>query len=117
MTFKPAVSLSELQENTRMVVELEGHKILLIWHEQKVHAVQSQCPHLKLPLTRGKITESASIICPFHRSEFDLNTGEHKCWSPWPPVVGGVLGMISKQKNLKIYPTQVESEQVLVQIS
>ncbi|KTD76404.1 Rieske (2Fe-2S) protein [Legionella waltersii] len=117
MTFISAISLAELQENNRIVKEIEGRKILFIWHDNQVFAIQSQCPHLKLPLAKGKITESCSIVCPFHKSEFDLNTGEAKCWSPWPPVVGNVLGMISKQKNLNVYPTQVENGQVFVQMA
>jgi nitrite reductase/ring-hydroxylating ferredoxin subunit len=113
MSFKPAMELAKLQQ----VAVIDGEKILFIWHNDQVHAVQSQCPHLKLPLTKGKITGDSSIICPFHKSEFDLKTGEAKCWSPWPPVVGNVLGMISKEKNLKIYPTQIENGQILVQTS
>ena len=117
MAFKPAVELTKLQQENRFVTQIDGKKILLIWHKEQIHAVYSQCPHLKLPLTKGKITENNSIICPFHRSEFDLNSGESVCWSPWPPALGSLLGKISKEKNLKIYPTQVEDGQVYVDVN
>ncbi|HAT8178155.1 TPA: Rieske 2Fe-2S domain-containing protein [Legionella pneumophila] len=116
MSFKPAIELAKLQQNNREVTIIDGQKILIIWHDNQVHAIQSQCPHLKLPLAKGKITESCSIICPFHKSEFDLKTGEAKCWSPWPPVVGNLLGKISSKKNLKIYPTRIENGQILVDV-
>lgn len=116
MAFKPAMELTALQKEGRCVSTIDGHKILFIWNKDQVHAIQAQCPHLKLPLAKGKITENATIICPFHKSEFDLCSGETKCWSPWPPVVGGILGKISKQKNLKIYPTQIENGHIMVNI-
>lgn len=115
MAFKPAVELAKLQQENRFVTCIDGKKILLIWNNDQVHAMDSQCPHLKLPLTRGKITEDNSIICPFHKTEFDLSSGEHKCWSPWPPVLGSLLGKVSKEKNLRIYPTQIENGHVYIE--
>ncbi|WP_298623810.1 Rieske (2Fe-2S) protein [uncultured Legionella sp.] len=116
MALVPAMELAQLQRENRHVAMIDGHKILFIWHNEKVHAVQSQCPHLKLPLAKGKITEECTIVCPFHKSEFDLNTGEAKCWSTWPPVVGNLLGKLSKEKNLTVYPTQIEKGQIMVDI-
>lgn len=117
MAFKLAMELAQLQQENRHVAQIDGHKILFIWHNDQVHAVQSQCPHMKLPLAKGTITEDCAIICPFHKSEFDLNTGKTKCWSPWPPVVGSLLGKLSKEKDLKVYPTQIENGQIMVDIS
>ena len=116
MTFKPAMELALLQQSGRHTTTIDNHKILFIWHDNQVHAIQSQCPHLKLPLSKGKITEQCTIICPFHKSEFDLKTGETKCWSPWPPVLGSVLGKMSKEKPLKIYSTQIDNGQILVDL-
>ncbi|KTD49312.1 Rieske (2Fe-2S) protein [Legionella quateirensis] len=117
MAFKPAMELTKLQQENRHVTTIDGQKILFIWHNDQVHAIQSQCPHLKLPLVKGTITEDCAIVCPFHKSEFDLNTGEAKCWSPWPPVVGTLLGKISKEKHLKVYPTQIDNGQIMVDLS
>lgn len=114
MAFTPVITLDQLQEEKRHVAVINNQKILLIWHKEQVYAIQSQCPHLKMPLAKGKITDNTSIVCPFHKSEFDLCTGEVKCWSPWPPLVGNLLGKLSSQKNLKIYPTQIENGQILV---
>lgn len=117
MTYKAVMELAKLQEELRHVTIIDGQKILLIWHKDQVHVIQSQCPHLKMSLAKGTITENSSIVCPFHKSEFDLCTGETKCWSPWPPVVGTLLGKLSKEKNLKVYPTQIEDGQILVDLS
>lgn len=117
MAFKPAIELEKLQQEKRSVTLIDNTKVLLIWHKDQVYAMESQCPHLKLPLAKGKITDNDTIVCPFHKSEFDMNSGNTKCWSTWPPVVGNLLGKISKERDLKIYPTQIENGQIMVDVS
>lgn len=116
MAWKAAIDLKQLQQKERETVTIDGHKILFIWHQEQVHAVQAQCPHFKLPLAKGKINEECAIICPFHKSEFDLTTGTVKCWSPWPKAVGNLLGKVVKPKNLKIYPTRIEQGEIQVDL-
>lgn len=114
MEWKKALAVTDLDE--RKVVKVEEHKILFIKQKDKIYAVQHNCPHFKLPLLKGKITDDCAIICPFHKSAFDLETGDVKDWSPWPPVVGNVLGKISREKTLKVYPTKIEEGMILVAI-
>ncbi|CAM2743324.1 Rieske (2Fe-2S) protein [Legionella worsleiensis] len=116
MAFKPAMELKQLQQEKRHVMTIDDQKILFIWHKEQVHAIQSQCPHLKLPLVKGVITDDCAIVCPFHKSEFDLNTGETKCWSAWPPVVGPLLGKITTKKDLRVYPTHIEDGQIMIDL-
>ncbi|MDP3561794.1 MAG: Rieske (2Fe-2S) protein [Legionellaceae bacterium] len=116
MNWTYAVELADLKKNNRITTTIDGNKILFIWHENKVHAVESQCPHFKLPLNKATITAENEIVCPFHRSAFDLCTGKVKCWAPWPAVVSGLLGKISKPKTLKIYPTLIDNERVMVDV-
>lgn len=116
MAFIAAIQLAELKEKIRITKTMDNHKIMFVWHNDKIHAFQSQCPHLKLPLTKAQINENNELTCPFHHSKFDLCTGEVKCWSSWPPVVGSLLGRVSKEKNLKIYETKVENETVMVNL-
>ncbi len=114
MAFKPTIDLSKLQQEQRHTMLIDGHKILLLWHQEQVHAIQAQCPHLKLSLAKGTLTEDCTIICPFHKSEFNIKTGDTKCWSPWPPVIGPVLGKISKEKHLQVYKTKVDNGTIFV---
>ncbi len=117
MVWKSALSLNELKANSRQTLMVDGHKILFLWHEEKVHAVQSQCPHLKMPLSKGKINQNNELVCPFHHSAFDLNTGSVKCWSTWPPVLGPLLGKVSKPHDLRVYPTRVDADQIYVDLT
>lgn len=117
MTWLPALNLTELQQNKRHKMTLNNNDVLLLWHQDEVHAVQSQCPHFKLPLTKGELTDDCAIICPFHKSAFNLKTGDVACWSPWPPVIGKLLGKLSGEKQLKIYETRIEDDMIWVNAS
>lgn len=116
MAWKPAIDLAELQQKERETANIDGEKILFIWHSDKVYAVQAQCPHLKFPLRKGKITDDCAIVCPLHKSEFDLTTGDVKCWSPWPPAIGPLLGKIVKPHHLKVFPTRIEEGKIHVEL-
>ena len=116
MTWRETVTLKELQEKQRIKLHLDGQTILLLWHQDKIHAIQSQCPHLKLPLFRGTLTEDDAIICPFHKSKFHLKDGSVACWAPWPKPLSPLLGKISKEKKLSIYPTKLEQASIWVDL-
>ena len=116
MEWKTSINLSQLQKNNRQTETIDGNKILFIWHDEQVHAVQAQCPHLKLPLAKGTINDECELVCPFHKSAFDLKTGAVKCWSPWPPVLGALVSKLSKPKELRVYPTRVDDDQIYVEL-
>lgn len=116
MKWYDVIEFDKLQQEQRHTTTINNQKILVLWHQEKVYAITSQCPHFKLPLTKGQLTDTNSIICPFHKSEFDLKNGDIRCWSPWPAGVGKVLGKISKPKKLTIYPTRIEGNSVQVEI-
>lgn len=114
MKWIKALAQEALPNQARQVVKVSNHTILLLHHEEQIYAVENTCPHLKLPLQGGKITEDKAIVCPWHHSAFDLQTGDVKDWSPWPPGVGRVLGKISKEKALTVFPTRVEEGSIWV---
>lgn len=104
----------ELPLNERKVVKVEQRAILLLNHNNQIYAVENSCPHLKLPMRKGKVTDDGAIICPFHRSAFDLATGNVKEWSPFPPGIGKVLGAVAKEKALPVFPTRLEEGSIWV---
>ena len=114
MVWTKALAVDALAPNTRQVVKLEERSLLLLNESGNIYAIDHICPHLKLPLKKGKVTSEGSIVCPWHRSEFDLATGNVKNWCPFPPVVGNVLGKISSEKTLGVFPTKVENGEILV---
>jgi nitrite reductase/ring-hydroxylating ferredoxin subunit len=114
MNWIKVLSQNELPLNERKVVKVEQRAILLLNHNNQIYAVENSCPHLKLPMKKGKVTEDGAIICPFHRSAFDLSTGNVKEWSTFPPGIGKVLGVVSKEKALAVFPTRLEEGNIWV---
>lgn len=114
MNWVKALAQDKLPAGEREVVQLAGKAVLLINHQDEIHAVDNACPHLRLPLKGGKISDDCAIICPFHRSAFDLRTGDVKEWSPWPPGVGRILGAVKSEQVLPVYKTRIEDGQIFV---
>ncbi|MEY2984060.1 MAG: Rieske (2Fe-2S) domain protein [Cyanobacteriota bacterium] len=110
------LAANELPSGSRQVVKVNRQKILLLNHEGTIHAVSNQCPHLNLPMKNGKI-QDGKIICPFHRSAFELCSGAVQDWVSFPPVVGQFMGKLSTQKALPIFPVRVEKGDIQVDLS
>jgi nitrite reductase/ring-hydroxylating ferredoxin subunit len=104
----------ELPDGGKRVVEVSGRAILLLHVRGQLYAVDNKCPHMGAPLEKGKVTEEGTLVCSRHHSEFDLRTGEVKKWAPWPPGVGRVLGVISSEKPLPVYPTRIDQGSIWV---
>ncbi len=116
MGWTKVLSESDLPQGARQVVTVDGQKILLLNHGAKIHAVANRCPHMNLPMKKGKITEDGAIVCPFHRSAFDLCSGEAKEWTPFPPVVGQLMGKIKAANPLPVFPTRTEDGSIWVEV-
>ena len=116
MGWTKVLAADALSSGERQVVKVGTQSILLLNQSGEIHAISNSCPHLKLPLKKGKITEDGAIVCPWHRSAFDLCSGEVKNWTPWPPGVGKIMSMVSEEKALPVFPTRVEEGQIWVEI-
>jgi nitrite reductase/ring-hydroxylating ferredoxin subunit len=85
----------------------------------KVFASANVCPHIGTPLDQGTV-EDGAIICPLHRSAFDLRTGKLVGpWCPAPPLIGPLTGKLKSPKELKTFQarTQGGSVQVLLDVN
>ncbi len=116
MGWTPVMKADGLAVDSRQVVKIGQQSILLLNHQGTLYAVSNQCPHLKLPMKKGKITDTCAIVCPWHRSTFDLTSGEVQDWTPFPPVVGRAMGMMSTEKALPVFPTKIEDGQIWVEV-
>ena len=116
MNWVETITADSLPPGEREVVRIAGKAVLLLNVDGEILAVDNACPHLRLPLNRGKVTEDCGIVCPWHRSAFDLRTGDVKTWSPWPPGVGRVLGSVAREKILPVFKTKVEDGTIFVGI-
>jgi nitrite reductase/ring-hydroxylating ferredoxin subunit/uncharacterized membrane protein len=66
---------SELELNKPKRVEVGGVPVMLLKHEDGIHAISAVCPHLGGPLDKGKI-DGETVTCPWHGSVFSLQDGK-----------------------------------------
>lgn len=52
-----------------------GHKVCIAHSPKGVKAVKDKCPHQGVALSNGSCTDNGKIVCPWHRYQFDLETG------------------------------------------
>ncbi len=114
MDWVRALGVSELPPGTQRRVEVRGRTLRLVSQRDRIFAMNDTCPHMKLSLEGGKITSDCFIICPHHRTAFDLETGEPRDWTPWPPGIGRIMGLISGEKPLQTYATRISDGDILV---
>lgn len=112
---------SALQDDKGLCVRAEGVKLVLVKTGGAVHAVENRCPHLGVPIGRGRI-EGGEIVCPFHGSRFNLATGEN---TDWVAAIAGVkipdwssalLSFGRKAQPIRTFPVTVEGEGVYVEL-
>lgn len=97
-----------LKEGSRRLVKAAARRVLVIRFKGKLFAIESNCPHMRYPLQDARLTDDLGIICPFHHSAFDLETGDVKGWAPWPPGIGPMLGKLVRQRVLVTFPVKAE---------
>lgn len=72
--FTDAAALEDLREGELVKVEVDGRGIVLLQHEDGIHAFDSVCPHYGCDLSKG-ILEGHNVTCRCHGSEFDVRDG------------------------------------------
>ncbi len=65
---------SELEDGKPHRVELDGAAVMLLKHDDGIHAIGAVCPHLGGPLDKGEI-DGENVTCPWHGSVFCLQDG------------------------------------------
>lgn len=116
MAWTEVLAQDALAAGDRQVVKTERGPVLVVNYDGAFYAISSKCPHMSLPLRKGKLTEDGAIVCPFHRSAFDLKTGQPKNWTPFPPVIGPLMGQLSSEKAVATYPIKIEAGSIWVDI-
>lgn len=85
MNWIRVLTREDLPPGTRRVSHVADREILLINHQGEIYAVGNRCPHMQASLESGQVTATGEIVCPRHRSVFDLESGNVEDWVPWPP--------------------------------
>lgn len=72
--FFRAASLADLQSKQMLTVSGADRLVLLCWSEDRVFALDSRCPHMGFPLSKGSLKEGI-LTCHWHHAQFDLKSG------------------------------------------
>ena len=67
-------SVAEVTKTGLHTVQLNGHVIVLVHHEDEIYALDNRCPHMGFPLDRGSVADGI-LTCHWHHARFDLCTG------------------------------------------
>ena len=107
MSEHAAAKSEDVREAEIITATVGDTKVLLTRVHGTVRACATKCPHLNLPLGKGKV-EVGTIVCPFHGSSYDLATGENKDWvkslagRPLPKWTRSLLAMGKKPQSLPV---------------
>ena len=94
-------STQDFEPQKVKVLRVGGERICVALHEGKFYAFEDRCTHDDGPLGDGSL-EGCQIECPRHGARFDIRTGR----VTRPPAFN----------PLEIYATEVDQDQVYVEI-
>jgi len=108
-------STKELSPSSLKAAFGAGQDILIATDKSsKLFATANVCPHIGTPLDQGTV-EGNTIVCPLHRSAFDLKTGKLVGpWCPAPPIVGPLTGKLKSPRELATFQVRKQGDKVQV---
>lgn len=72
--FIQVASFEDVKAKGLKTVTLSDKVILLIFHEDKLFALDNRCPHMGFPLARGTVKRGV-LTCHWHHARFELCSG------------------------------------------
>ncbi len=96
-----AASVAEVEASGRLVVQVDGHAIVLFSHQGRIYAVDNRCPHMGFPLHRGSLHQGI-LTCHWHHARFDLASGG--TFDPWAD-------------DVRVFPVEVRDGEVWVDLA
>ncbi len=72
--FRAVAALAEVETAGKLVIDVDGTPILLVWHEGRVSAMHNLCIHRERELAQGFLLKGR-VVCPGHQWSFALEDG------------------------------------------
>jgi nitrite reductase/ring-hydroxylating ferredoxin subunit len=101
--------------------DADGQSVLVAKVGDKHCAIANKCPHLGLPMAKGKF-ENGVVTCPFHGSKFDVCTGKNVKWVdsfvgiPLPDVAKKMMAMGKAPSDVAHYAVTQEGDDLFIEI-
>jgi nitrite reductase/ring-hydroxylating ferredoxin subunit len=112
---------SQVKAGEILAVAAEDRKVMLSKIDDKIYAVENKCPHLGMPLAKGKVCNN-TVKCRWHGATFDLKTGENVSWVdsfvgvPLPEWSLKPLSLGKSPQNLQSFEVGIDGENVTVAV-
>lgn len=74
--FVDIMAAADLPENELRQVSVENTPVVIVRRGDNVYALANTCAHLGGPLAEGRLTDQITVICPWHGSEYKLESGK-----------------------------------------
>jgi 3-phenylpropionate/trans-cinnamate dioxygenase ferredoxin subunit len=97
--FVHVANVGELDDEGRLLFEINGQPIALFMIADEIFAIADICSHDDGPLAEGDV-EDHDVVCPRHGAHFDLRSGKALSL---PAVV-----------DIPAYPVKINGEEILV---
>jgi chlorite dismutase len=73
--WEPVARVADIADGGATVVHVGGEPVALFRISERVYAIANRCSHANGPLAEGSV-EGTTVTCPWHDSQFDLETGQ-----------------------------------------
>ena len=124
-----ALAEDDLAVGERRILEFEDYDVVILRGADGFFAFNNACPHLHLPFFERRVlaesdeshvpadspfTDDFGVVCRWHQSCFDLQTGEIREWAAKLQADGTapgaeILGDVSKNRaRLTVYPCRLQ---------
>jgi len=114
MTRYEIAKAEEIAAGKMKAFSVGGQRVLVVNLDGEFVAMGELCPHLSVPLSRGKL-DGDCLTCIGHGSQFNLKDGSVVRWVGRKP--GWISGLIDgKAKPLIRYPIHSESGTLFIEI-
>jgi nitrite reductase/ring-hydroxylating ferredoxin subunit len=117
---KAALRCPPIAEGERKILNGPNGPILVTQIAGSYYAIDATCPHLNLPMKKGKIGVDAggnpTLTCSFHNSCFELKTGKCTKWvtgalGTQNDLISGIMSSVgSEQKDIAVYSVFEEED-------
>jgi 3-phenylpropionate/trans-cinnamate dioxygenase ferredoxin subunit len=98
MEWIKVVSAQEVDDDTVIAVNVDGHRIALYRSGGEFFATDNMCTHAEALLSEGYV-EDGCIECPLHQGRFDIRSGKALC----APVTVDVRTHAVKREGDDVY--------------
>jgi chlorite dismutase len=85
-SWTPVCLEADVEPGGSKVVYVEGAQIALFRTNGTIYAVANRCSHANGPLADGGL-DGTRVTCPYHGTQFDLESGEPLCGPASRPIV------------------------------